>query len=150
MPSHEKEIRPCPTIRRQKLRKLSDTDRTVSADNEDIRGRDVKTRAGENLGKVDDLLIDAEENKVRFLVVASGGFLGIGETKSFIPVDAVSHITDDEVRIDRHRDEVAGAPVYNPGLVPERDFYENVYSYYGYVPYWAPGYIYPAYPYLPR
>lgn len=26
-----------------------------------------------------------------------GGFLGFGETKSFIPVDAVTHITDDQV-----------------------------------------------------
>ncbi|EMY34934.1 PRC-barrel domain-containing protein [Arthrobacter crystallopoietes BAB-32] len=132
------------------LRKLSDTAQTVSGDDEDIRGRDVKARDGEDLGKIDDLLIDPEENKVRFLVVASGGFLGIGQTKSFIPVDAVSHISADEVHVTQRRDDVAGAPVYNPELVAERDFYENVYSYYGYAPYWTPGYVYPAFPYPPR
>lgn len=128
------------------LMKLSDTARTVAAGDEDIRGRDVKSRGGEDLGTVDDLLIDPEEDKVRFLVVASGGFLGLGETKSFIPVDAVSRVTADEVHIDRAREEVTGAPVYNPDLVAERDYYENVYAYYGYPPYWAPGYVYPAYP----
>lgn len=132
--------------RTRELMKLSDTARTVAAGDEDIRGRDVKSRGGEDLGTVDDLLIDPEEDKVRFLVVASGGFLGLGETKSFIPVDAVSRITADEVHIDRAREEVAGAPVYNPDLVAERDYYENVYAYYGYPPYWAPGYVYPAYP----
>lgn len=132
--------------RKTELMKLSDTARTVAAGDEDIRGRDVKSRGGEDLGKVDDLLIDPEEDKVRFLVVASGGFLGLGETKSFIPVDAVSRITAEEVHIDRAREEVAAAPVYNPDLVAERDYYENVYAYYGYPPYWAPGYVYPAYP----
>lgn len=131
--------------RMAELRKLSDTGQTVAGSNDDIRGRDVKDRDGNIIGKVDDLLIDPEENKVRFLVVASGGFLGIGETKSFIPVDAISRITTDEVRLDQQRDYVAGAPAYDPELVEERDFYQDVYSYYGYAPYWTPGYVYSAY-----
>jgi len=136
--------------KRTELRKLSDTAQTVAGRDDDIRRRDVKDQDGNDLGKIDDLLIDQEENKVRFLLVASGGFLGIGERNSFIPVDAISRITSDEVRLDQKRDHVAAAPVYDPDLVEERDFYQNVYSYYGYAPYWTPGYIYPAYPFLPR
>jgi sporulation protein YlmC with PRC-barrel domain len=136
--------------KRTELRKLSDTGQTVAGRDNDIRGREVKDQDGNDLGKIDDLLIDQEENKVRFLVVASGGFLGIGETDSFIPVDAISRITSNEVRLDQRRDHVAAAPVYDPDLVEERDFYQAVYSYYGYAPYWAPGYVYPAYPFLPR
>ncbi|WP_066286660.1 PRC-barrel domain-containing protein [Arthrobacter sp. B6] len=132
------------------LRKLSDTAQTVAERDDDIRGRDVKDRDGNDLGKVDDLLIDPEENKVRFLVVASGGFLGIGETNSFIPVETISRITSDEVHLDQKRDHVAEAPAYDPDLVAERDFYQSVYSYYGYQPYWTPGYVYPAYPFPPR
>lgn len=132
------------------LRKLSDTGHTVASEDDDIRGRDVKDRDGNDLGKVDDLLVDPEQNKVRFLVIASGGFIGIGETKSFIPVDAISEVSSDEVRLDQQRDYVAGAPAYDPDLVEEQDFYQNVYSYYGYAPYWTPGHIYPAYPLPPR
>jgi sporulation protein YlmC with PRC-barrel domain len=130
-----------------KLEKLSDIARTVSREDEDIRGRNVKARDGEDLGEVDDLLVDPTENKVRFLVVASGGFLGMGKTKSFIPVEAVSGITADEVHIDQSRDKIAGAPDYDPDLVEERGYYQDLYGYYGYTPYWAPGYIYPGYPY---
>lgn len=131
------------------LRKLRDTGQTIAGGDKNIRGRDVKDRDGNGLGKVDDLLIDTEENKVRFLVIASGGFLGIGETKSFIPVDAVTEANSDEVHLDQQRDYVAGAPVYDPDLVEEQDFYQNIYSYYGYAPYWTPGYMYPAFAFPP-
>ncbi|HET8795468.1 MAG TPA: PRC-barrel domain-containing protein [Arthrobacter sp.] len=129
------------------LVKLKDTDETVVSGDEDIRGRSVKDRAGEDLGKVDDLLIDSKENKVRFLIVASGGFLGLGESKSFIPVDAVKHVLDDQVRIDQTREHVAGAPAYDPELETDQGYYENVYGYYGYAPFWGAGYVYPGYPY---
>ena len=109
----------------------------------------MKDTGGEVLGDVDDLLIDANDSKVRFLVVASGGFLGLGESKSFIPVDAITSVTEDEVRIDQTRERVAGAPIYDPEIVdaPEApNYYGSVYGHYGFTQYWVPGYAYPAYP----
>ncbi|GAB3259168.1 PRC-barrel domain-containing protein [Arthrobacter pigmenti] len=129
------------------LVKLADTDETIISRDEDIRGRHVKDKAGEDLGKVDELLIDTNENKVRFLIVASGGFLGLGEQKSFIPVDAVTQVQDEEVRIDQTREQVAGAPAYDPELVQVEGFYDDIYGYYGYTPFWGAGYMYPGYPY---
>jgi CBS domain-containing protein/sporulation protein YlmC with PRC-barrel domain len=102
--------------------------------------------AGEDLGKVDDLFIDEREQKVRFLEVASGGFLGLGATKFLLPVDAITRITDDAVYINQSRERVAGAPHYDPTLVEER-YMSDVYSHYGYPPYWGPNYRYPPYPY---
>lgn len=129
------------------LVRLADTGETIVSTDEDIRGRSVKDRAGEDLGKVDDLLVDTTDNKVRFLIVASGGFLGLGESKSFIPVDAVKHVLVEEVRIDQTREHVAGAPVYDPDLVQDRGYYEDIYGYYGYGPFWGAGYAYPGFPY---
>lgn len=135
------------------LVKLEDSGKTLADSREDIRGYTVKSASGEDIGKVDDLLIDLEEEKARFLVVASGGFLGIGRDKSFIPVDAVTGINegDSEVLLDRSRDQVAGAPQYDPELAEDRSFYEGVYGYYGFSPYWSTGYSHPGYPYyFPR
>jgi CBS domain-containing protein len=98
------------------------------------------------LGKVDDLFIDERERKVRFLEVASGGFLGLGATKFLLPVDAITRVTDDVVYINQSREHVAGAPHYDPTLVEER-YMSDVYSHYGYPPYWGPDYRYPPYPY---
>ena len=130
------------------LVKLGDTDLTVANEAEDIRGRTVVDRAGDEIGEVEALLIDETEAKVRFMEVGAGGFLGVGEKKFLIPVDAISTIDEDHVHVDQTREHVVGAPAYEPHLATDRDYHTDVYGYYGYAPFWAPGYAYPAYPYF--
>jgi sporulation protein YlmC with PRC-barrel domain len=129
------------------LVKLGDTEMTVADPSEDVRGRTVVDRNGEELGTADSLLIDEQEGKVRFLQIASGGFLGIAQDMSLLPVDAVTRITADRVVVDQTREHVAGAPAYDPDLAFDRGYYGSLYGYYGYTPYWGAGYVYPGYPY---
>ncbi len=129
------------------LVKLGDTDLTVADSAPDVRGRKVIDRHGDEIGMVDDLLIDDRESKVRFLRVGAGGFLGIGEQHFLIPVDAVTKIDADHVHIDRERAGLRGVPTYDPELTYDVDYYGNVYGWWGYGPYWGPGYTYPRYPY---
>lgn len=128
------------------LTRLVDTDLTLASEADDIRGRAVLDRDGEEVGDVHDLVIDPTERRVRLLEVASGGFLGIGEKKLLIPVDAVTTV-DESVHIETAREHVAGSPAYDPELVQEPDYYQSVYDYYGYPPFWTPGYIYPGFPF---
>ena len=135
------------TSAKRTLRTLNDADLTTRDKAEDIRDRRVVDAAGEEIGKIDALLIDDQENKVRFLRVASGGFLGMGKSKVLIPVEAIKKIEEDVVRIDQTRDHVSNAPAYDPDLV-EDSYYEGLYGHYNYRPYWGAGYMYPAYPYF--
>ena len=132
-----------------RLVKLGDTDLTVSDPREDIRGRTVIDQAGEKIGKVEGLMIDERESKVRFLQIGAGGFLGLGEDTFLIPVDAITNIDDDNVSVDQTRERIAGGPTYDPALAADDDssFWDTAYGYYGYTPFWAAGYAYPAYPY---
>ena len=140
-----------------KLIRLSDTELTIANPAEDIRGRAAVDRDGEDIGEVEDLLIDAHEKRVRLLEVASGGFLGLGKTKFLLPVEAITRISDDRVHVNQTRQYIAGAPHYDPDLIHweagergyygEGAYYGDVYHYYGYPPYWAPGAVYPPYPY---
>jgi len=93
-----------------------------------------------------DLLIDDQEKKVRFLIVDHGGFLGLGRTTSFLPVDAITAITEHDVQINHSRDHVAGAHAHDPGLVLDPDYHGAVYGHYGYKAYWQPDYTYPELP----
>jgi sporulation protein YlmC with PRC-barrel domain len=138
-------------MRNATISRLSDTGLTIIPSTEDLRGRTVVDRDGRVLGKVHDLLIDDQQHKPRFLLVAHGGFLGLGEAKSFIPVDAITEITENHVRIDHTLEHVAAAPPYDPSLIAERSYHRSVYDHYGYQPYWAAGHRYPDYPgaYLP-
>ncbi|MFJ4790778.1 PRC-barrel domain-containing protein [Streptomyces sp. NPDC088794] len=131
------------------LTRLSDSHQAITDADEDVRGHTVTDRSGNELGKVGDLIVDEAEHKVRFLLVEHGGFLGIGEKKSYIPVDAVADITDDRVRIDRTGQQVADAPAYDPELIEQEEFYDRVYEHYGYAPFWGIGYVYPPFPRLP-
>ena len=140
-----------------KLVRLSDTELTIANPAEDIRDRTVVDRDGEDIGEVEDLLIDTHKKRVRLLEVASGGFLGVGKTKFLLPVEAITRISDDTVYINQMRQHITGAPHYDPDLIHQeagekgyyskKGYYDDVYQYYGYPPYWAPGTVYPPYPY---
>jgi sporulation protein YlmC with PRC-barrel domain len=132
------------------LLSLNDAGLTTQSPDEDIRHREVRAVHGGKIGQVTDLLVDEEKHKVRLLEVRHGGILGIGESKVLVPVDAISSIEDDVVYVDRRREQIAGAPKYDPALVPEADYYDQLYGYYGVAPYWAAGYRYPAYPYFAK
>ncbi len=117
------------------LVRLRDTDQTVSSSDEDIRGRMAKDKDGHDLGTIEGLLVDEAERKVRFMEVGSGGFLGLGESKSLIPVEAITRVTADAVYIGHTREHVAGAPRYDPKLMhAELEYFFNLYPYYGYPP----------------
>lgn len=130
------------------LHRLKDSDLELADPKADIRDRQVVDAAGEEIGKVEDLLIDDRDRKVRFLEVGSGGFLGIGETTFLLPVEAVTKVAEDSITVNQSRERVAMAPKYDPDLV-ERTYLSDLYGYYGYrTPFWDTAYVYPRYPYF--
>ena len=129
------------------LVRLGETDLTVADRRADVRGRKVVDAAGEDVGNVDDLLVDDTETRVRMLRVEHGGFLGIGADHFLVPVDAVTSVTEDAVHIDRERARLTDVPGYDPDVAKAPTYYGDVYDWWGYPAYWAPGYGYPGYPY---
>ncbi|TCC47518.1 PRC-barrel domain containing protein [Kribbella capetownensis] len=122
----------------QTLVRLMDVGLEVADPSDDLRGRSVVDRNGDEVGTVDGLIIDETERRARFLEVGSGGFLGLGEKRQLVPVEAITRVDDDVVHISAERSRVAGGPVYDPAVVPERRYYEEVYGYYDFPPFWGP------------
>jgi sporulation protein YlmC with PRC-barrel domain len=120
------------------LVRLADVGLELADPADDVRGRKVVDRNGDKVGKVDGLIIDEGERRVRFLEVGSGSFLGLGEKRQLVPVEAITRLDEDVVHISPERTRVAGGPVYHPDIVPERTHYEDVYRYYDYPPFWGP------------
>ncbi len=134
---------------KSRLVRTGDSHLKVADPTEDIRGRKVMDRDGEEMGEVKDLLVDEQERKVRFFEMQSGGVLGVGGQRTVIPVDAIVNIDADAVYIDQTRERIVSAPAYNPELVDDA-YWTDVYGFYGYPPYWTAGYIYPPFPAYPR
>lgn len=125
------------------LMRLGDSGQMLADREQDIRGHTVLDRDGNEIGKVGDLLVDSGEQKVRLLRVEHGGLFGVGVTPLFIPVESVARVTGDEVFLESSRVQVAGAPAYDPEIVGKDEQMATLYDYYGYPPYWAPGFIPP-------
>ncbi len=128
------------------LVRLEDTELTLANLADDVRGYAVVDRDGQEVGEVNSLIVDQEERRGRLLEVGSGGFLGMGEQKVLIPVDAVTRV-DDAVHIDKNRQHVATGPAYDPELTISRDDVADLYGYYGHAPFWGPGYIPTGFPF---
>jgi sporulation protein YlmC with PRC-barrel domain len=130
------------------LEKLSDTRLTLGDSAQDIRNRKVLDRHGEEIGHVSDLFIDQNERKVQMLEIRAGGFLGLGDRHFLLPVSAITSISKGEVHVNQTREHIVGSPVYDPALIvaPTRQYWEPYYGYYGYLPYWGSGFMYPYFP----
>lgn len=61
----------------------------LSADT--IAGDDVCNLQDEKLGNIQDLMIDISDGKIRYAVLASGGFLGMGDRLFAVPWNALKH-----------------------------------------------------------
>jgi sporulation protein YlmC with PRC-barrel domain len=54
-----------------------------------IAGMTVKNPAGQDLGKVEDIVIDMGTGKVRYAAISFGGFLGVGDKLFAVPFHAL-------------------------------------------------------------
>jgi sporulation protein YlmC with PRC-barrel domain len=55
---------------------------------DDIIGQDVRSSTGQDLGEVDDILINPLEGHVVYALISTGGFLGVGDTVHVVPFSA--------------------------------------------------------------
>lgn len=136
------------TTTSNELQKLDDTGLTLDDDRQDIRGRRLVDGAGEAIGHISNLFIDAGERKVRMLEVRAGGFLGLGDKHFLLPVEAITSVDAGVVHVNETRERIIHSPVYDPQLVPEpaREYWEPFYGYYGLPPFWGNDYLYPGFP----
>jgi sporulation protein YlmC with PRC-barrel domain len=54
-----------------------------------ITGDDVYNLQEEELGTIEDVMLDMDEGKIRYAVLASGGFLGMGDRLFAVPWKAL-------------------------------------------------------------
>ena len=105
-----------------------------------ITGDSARNRQDEKLGHIAELVIDLDGGRVNYAVLASGGFLGLGEKYFAIPWDLLTVDTDNhDVVIDVSKDMLENAPGFDKDNWPDihdRSWVGDVYRYYGREPYW--------------
>jgi hypothetical protein len=82
-----------------------------------ILGKNVRSSAGENMGRIIDVLV-SRDGKVRGAVIDFGGFLGVGSRKIAIDWSALRFVLPDksgQIAVDLTKDQLRVAPEYKPG-----------------------------------
>ena len=105
-----------------------------------IIGDSVVNRAGENLGKIEEIMLDLEKGRVAYAVLSFGGFLGMGEKLFAVPFEALKlDGSREHFMLDVDKDKLRNAPGFdknNPPKAADRTWGAEVYKFYGYTPYW--------------
>jgi sporulation protein YlmC with PRC-barrel domain len=100
----------------------------------------VKSPQGEDLGKVEDIMIDMEVKRIAYAVLSFGGFWGLGDKWVPVPWDALTFKPDEKVLIlNIEKEKLQKAPHFERATLPEladRQWGAVIHTYYGYPPYW--------------
>jgi sporulation protein YlmC with PRC-barrel domain len=101
------------------LIRLGDSDFVPANPEDDLCGKGVLDAEGQRIGKVADLYIDRQEREVCFLEVGVGGFMGIGQKRFLVPVEAVTQVAEGWVTIEPGRTEKVDGPApFDTKVVP--------------------------------
>jgi hypothetical protein len=80
-----------------------------------ILGRDVRSNANEDMGRIVDVIVD-REGTVRAAVIDFGGFLGVGSRKIVVDWNALHFglvaTKGDSISLDLTKEQVSAAPEY--------------------------------------
>jgi sporulation protein YlmC with PRC-barrel domain len=105
-----------------------------------LKGDAIKNHNDETLGELEEIVIDVDAGKVAYGVLASGGFLGMGEKFFAIPWEMLTVDTDEKVlRLDLDKEIFEEAPGFDKDDWPDPSDLEytgTVYEYYSIEPYW--------------
>ena len=95
------------------MQEYRESGRVLSAGS--LTGTRVRNPAGEDLGKIEELMVDLPSGRLAYAVISFGGFLGIGDKLFAVPWQALTWNEQTQgliMYVDRR--ELEQAPGFNP------------------------------------
>jgi len=91
----------------------------------DVVGLEVKNKAGEHLGKIDDLVVDLKSGEIKYSALSFGGVAGIGSKLFAVPWSAMTFVLGEPNKpnsrhfvIDKTKDQFDNAPSFDSSHWP--------------------------------
>jgi sporulation protein YlmC with PRC-barrel domain len=105
-----------------------------------LEGDKVRNSSGEDLGKIDEIMIDIPTGRVAYAVLSFGGFLGMGDRLFAIPWSILKVDEDNKcLLLDVDKNVLKNAPGFDKDNWPDMSdttWGSRVYTYYHAEPYW--------------
>ena len=106
-----------------------------------LTGDRVRNRENEDLGKIEDIMLDVGSSRIAYAVLSFGGFLGMGDKHFAIPWDALELDTANEgfiLNVDKQT--LEDAPGFDKNDRPDfadRTWGASIHEHYRQTPYWT-------------
>jgi sporulation protein YlmC with PRC-barrel domain len=110
---------------------------TTMLETSKVPGTSVYGPSREEIGEVDDLIVDTVTGKVRYAILSFGGFLGLGKSSYVIPWTSlkwdtvlngyVTGVTEEQLK---------ASPDLDPLSLRDREFEQRLHTNYGAPNYW--------------
>ncbi len=105
-----------------------------------LTGTGVVNHNGEDIGSIEDIMIDTSVGHIAYVVLSFGGIMGLGNKLFAIPWGAFAIDTKNEKLIlNVPKEKLEQAEGFDKDNWPDMDdlsWRKGIYSYYGYSPYW--------------
>ena len=105
-----------------------------------LKGDKVVNHQGDDLGEIQEIMIDLDRGRIAYAVLSFGGFLGMGDKLFAIPWQAFSVDTvQKRLVLDTKKELLEKATGFDKSDWPnmaDPTWGSKVYGYYGYKPYW--------------
>jgi sporulation protein YlmC with PRC-barrel domain len=105
-----------------------------------ITGDRVRNSAGEDLGKIEEIMLDVPSGRIAYAVLSYGGFMGIGDKLFAVPWSALRIDTaEHEFVLDVDKNVLETAPGFDKDNWPDMaqpDFARSIHKFYNKTPYW--------------
>jgi sporulation protein YlmC with PRC-barrel domain len=106
----------------------------------DLTGKKVTNDMNEDLGKIEDIVVDANSGRILYGVLSFGGVLGMGDKLFAIPWQALPLSTDHKMFVlNVDKDRLKNATSFDKKQWPnfaDEQFSTTTYKYYNQTPYW--------------
>ena len=105
-----------------------------------LAGDRVVNAKREDIGKIDEIMIDVPTGRVAYAVLSFGGFLGMGDKLFAIPWSRLALDEENQVfLLNLDRETLDKAPGFDKNNWPDmadQSWGSKIYTYYGAEPYW--------------
>jgi sporulation protein YlmC with PRC-barrel domain len=109
----------------------------------DVKGHEVVNKNAEDLGKIEDYMLDLETGRMAYAVLSFGGWFGVGNKLFAVPWSAFTvQLFENDLRLVLNVDKeiLKKAEGFDKNQLPlSYSQLASVYTYYGYKPYWQTG-----------
>ena len=105
-----------------------------------LKGDKVINGAGDDLGKIEAIMLDVGAGRIAYAVLSFGGFLGLGNKLFAIPWSALTlDTTNHGFILDASKEQLEAAPGFDKDHWPsmaDRTWATDIHAYYDVPPYW--------------